>query len=312
MWQRFSERGRQVIFYSQEVALQYGENYVSTEHLLLALCRLPDSAACRILERLGVSIESVRAEIHRQLPRADAKPSQDMTLTPRAKRCIDLAYDEARNLNNNFIGTEHLLLGLIREGDGLAGRALNKLGAELQSARAMTIEVQDVERQAGPSNRVPVNDTGFIERMRQRLGLSSPSQSPNPAPPVPLLPVRYDFHLLNPVDQLLLAVLSDSKSELALSLPMDGYTLQRYLPAVVVEMAKESANRTASITDVLTEANQMAAKADKGQVSDIDIFLACLIHTTDNVRSLLTSLGINPISGDEIPKNPNQPKEDEA
>lgn len=312
MWQRFSERGRQVIFYSQEVALQYGENYVSTEHLLLALCRLPDSAACRILERMGVSIERVRAEIQKQLPRKDAKPSQDMTLTPRAKRCIDLAYDEARNLNNNFIGTEHLLLGLIREGDGLAGRALSKVGAELQQARAMTIEVQDEDRQAGPSNRVPVSEAGFIERMRQRLGLSNPPPPPSPTPHVPVLPVRYDFHLLHPVDQLLLAVLSDPNSELALSLPMDEYKLQRYLPAIVVEMAKDSGNRTASIADVLKEANQIAAKADKGKVSDIDIFLACLLHTTDNVRSLLTSLGLNPINQDEVPKDPNQPKSDEA
>ena len=119
MWQRFTERARKVVFYAQEEAQKFGEGYVSTEHLLLGLVRESDSVAARVLDKLGVSLNRVRAEVEKQLPRGDARPNQDMTLTPRAKRVIDLAYDEARNLNNNYIGTEHLLLGLIREGDGL-------------------------------------------------------------------------------------------------------------------------------------------------------------------------------------------------
>jgi len=120
---------------------------VSTEHLLLGLVRESDSVAARVLEKLGVSLNRIRAEVEKQLPRGDARPSQDMTLTPRAKRVIDLAYDEARNLNNNYIGTEHLLLGLIREGDGLAGRVLAKLGVELEKARREVMALQDNESQ---------------------------------------------------------------------------------------------------------------------------------------------------------------------
>jgi len=145
MWQRFTERARKVVFYAQEEAQKFGEGYVSTEHLLLGLVRESDSVASRVLERLGVSLSRIRAEVEKQLPRGDARPSHDMTLTPRAKRVIDLAYDEARNLNNNYIGTEHLLLGLIREGDGLAGRVLAKLGVELERARREVMALQDNE-----------------------------------------------------------------------------------------------------------------------------------------------------------------------
>jgi len=153
MWQRFTERARKVVFYAQEEAQKFGEGYVSTEHLLLGLVRESDSVAARVLEKLGVSLNRIRSEVEKQLPRGDARPSQDMTLTPRAKRVIDLAYDEARNLNNNYIGTEHLLLGLIREGDGLAGRVLQKLGVELEKARREVMALQDSETQSKPGGR---------------------------------------------------------------------------------------------------------------------------------------------------------------
>ncbi|MBS1706348.1 MAG: ATP-dependent Clp protease ATP-binding subunit [Armatimonadetes bacterium] len=151
MWQRFTERARKVVFYAQEEAQKFGEGYVSTEHLLLGLVRESDSVAARVLEKLGVSLSRIRQEVEKQLPRGDARQSQDMTLTPRAKRVIDLAYDEARNLNNNYIGTEHLLLGLIREGDGLAGRVLAKLGVELDRARREVMALQDNESQSRSS-----------------------------------------------------------------------------------------------------------------------------------------------------------------
>ncbi|MBS1714170.1 MAG: ATP-dependent Clp protease ATP-binding subunit [Armatimonadetes bacterium] len=157
MWQRFTERARKVVFFAQEEAQKFGEGYVSTEHLLLGLVRESDSVAARVLERLGVSLARIRAEIEKQLPRGEARQSQDMTLTPRAKRVIDLAYDEARNLNNNYIGTEHLLLGLIREGDGLAGRVLGKLGVELEKARREVMALQDNETQTRSASRAGTN-----------------------------------------------------------------------------------------------------------------------------------------------------------
>src|SRR5512136_1147950 len=143
MWQRFTERARRVVFFAQEEAGRLGENYVSTEHLLLGLVRENDSVAARILDRLGVSLGRIRSEIERQVARGDGQLGREMQLTPRAKRVIDLAYDEARQLNNNYIGTEHLLLGLVREGEGLAGRVLTKLGVDLERARREVMVLQD-------------------------------------------------------------------------------------------------------------------------------------------------------------------------
>ncbi len=145
MWQRLTGRARKAIFYSQQEAQKFGEGYVSTEHLLLGLVRESDSVAGRVLEILGISLNRVKAEVEKQLPRGDRKRNDEMTLTPRAKRVIDLAYDEARKLNNNYIGTEHLLLGLIREGDGLAGRVLAKLGVDLERTRQAVIGLQASE-----------------------------------------------------------------------------------------------------------------------------------------------------------------------
>ena len=151
MWQRFTERARKVVFYAQEEAGRLGENYVSTEHLLLGLVRENDSVAARILDRIGVSLGRIRSEIERQVARGDGRLGQDMQLTPRAKRVIDLAYDEARQLNNNYIGTEHLLLGLIREGEGLAGRVLSKLGVDLDRTRREVLHLQEGGGEGGGS-----------------------------------------------------------------------------------------------------------------------------------------------------------------
>ncbi|HEY3328508.1 MAG TPA: Clp protease N-terminal domain-containing protein [Capsulimonadaceae bacterium] len=153
MWQRFTERARKVIFYAQEEAQRLGENYVSTEHMLLGLVRENDSVAAKLLDEMGVSLGRIRSEIERIVTRGDGRLGQDMLLTPRAKRVIDLAYDEARQLDNEYIGTEHLLLGLVREGEGLAGRVLNKLKVSLERTRLAV-----VAHQSGKSE----TDTGAL------------------------------------------------------------------------------------------------------------------------------------------------------
>lgn len=145
MWQRFTERARKVVFYAQEEAGRLGENSVSTEHLLLGLVRENDSVAARILDRMGVSLGRIRSEIEKQAARGDGRLGQDMQLTPRAKRVIDLAHDEAQRLHNNYIGTEHLLLALIREAEGLAARILAFLDVDLDRARREVVALQ-----AGP------------------------------------------------------------------------------------------------------------------------------------------------------------------
>src|SRR5947207_7313758 len=143
MWQRFTERARRIIFFAQEEAARMGENDVGPEHILLGLVCENDSVAARILEHLGVPLGRIRSEVERQVTRGHGNLGQDMQLMPRAKRVIDLAYEEARRLNNNYIGTEHLLLGLIREGDGLAARVLVKQGADLKKVQRAVEVIQE-------------------------------------------------------------------------------------------------------------------------------------------------------------------------
>jgi len=187
MWQRFTERARKVVFYSQEEAQKNGDGYVSTEHLLLGLLRESGTVAARVIERLGFSVNQVRMEVEKQLPRGEVREHQDMTLTPRAKRIIDLSYDEARLLNNNYIGTEHLLLGLIREGDGLGGRVLISLGFDLEQARVEVKALQDAEppRDSPPSARLvsPLSseDSRFLSTLRQLVTEGDPAVLDDPA-----------------------------------------------------------------------------------------------------------------------------------
>ena len=143
MWQRFTERARKVVFYAQEEAGRLGENYVSTEHLLLGMLHEDDHVAARVLDRMGVSLSRIRSEIERQVSRGEGRLGQDMQLTPRSKKVIDMAYEEARTLNNNYIGTEHLLLGMIKEGEGLAGRTLARLGVDLERTREEVHQLQE-------------------------------------------------------------------------------------------------------------------------------------------------------------------------
>jgi ornithine carbamoyltransferase len=171
MWQRFTERARRVVFFAQEEAGRLGENYVGAEHLLLGLVREQDSVAARVLDHLGVPTSRVRSELERQVTRGNGRLGQDMQLTPKAKVCIDMAYDEARQLNNNYIGTEHLLLGLIRASDLLAGRILAKLGIDLERTRKVVMELQDTDSAGMPNNLglCPVAERPLLIRASEAL-----------------------------------------------------------------------------------------------------------------------------------------------
>jgi ATP-dependent Clp protease ATP-binding subunit ClpA len=147
MWQRFTEKARIAIFNAQEEAQRLGGSDVSVEHILLGLIRSPDGTAFRVLVGLGVKPDQVREETEKLLTAGNATPTQDLMLTPRAKAVIDLAYEAARQLNNNYIGTEHLLLGILQEGESLAARVLTQLGVDLATARQAVLKAQE---EAGP------------------------------------------------------------------------------------------------------------------------------------------------------------------
>lgn len=132
----FTERARRVILFAQEEAGRRGECSVGTEHILLGLLREDDSVAFRMLLQMRIDPMKLRSEIERSLSKGDGRRVSDLQLTARAKHAIDFAYDEARRLGNDYIGTEHLLLGLVRETDGQAARILSAWGADVEKTRA--------------------------------------------------------------------------------------------------------------------------------------------------------------------------------
>ncbi|MFB0546596.1 MAG: Clp protease N-terminal domain-containing protein, partial [Anaerolineae bacterium] len=135
---RFTKRARRVLTMAQEEAQRLNHNYIGTEHLLLGLIREKDSVAVQVLRGLGLDPQRVRETVERTVGRGDRHPFGRISLTPRTKRVIELAFDEARRLGHHYIGTEHLLLGLVREGEGVAVNVLKSLGVSIESVRTQT------------------------------------------------------------------------------------------------------------------------------------------------------------------------------
>jgi ATP-dependent Clp protease ATP-binding subunit ClpC len=142
MFEKFTERGRKVIIFAKEEAEKRQNDYLGTEHLLLAILREDDGLPVAILKKMGLTVEELRMEIERNLPAGmNLLTFGDIPFTPRAKKVLELAVEEARLLGHNYIGSEHLLLGLVREDEGIAGKILRNLGANLLGARQLTINL---------------------------------------------------------------------------------------------------------------------------------------------------------------------------
>jgi ATP-dependent Clp protease ATP-binding subunit ClpC len=131
MFERFTDRARRVVVLAQEEARMLSHNYIGTEHILLGLIHEGEGVAAKALESLGISLEAVRAQVEEIIGQGQQAPSGHIPFTPRAKKVLELSLREALQLGHNYIGTEHILLGLIREGEGVAAQVLVKLGADL-------------------------------------------------------------------------------------------------------------------------------------------------------------------------------------
>ena len=141
MFERFTDRARRVVVLAQEEARMLSHNYIGTEHILLGLIHEGDGIAAKALESLGVSLEAVRAQVEEDIGPGQQAPSGHIPFTPRAKTVLELSLREALQLGHNYIGTEHILLGLIREGEGVASQVLHKLGADLNRVRQQVIQL---------------------------------------------------------------------------------------------------------------------------------------------------------------------------
>jgi len=142
MFNRFTERARKVIILAKEEARRFNHDYIGTEHILLGLIREGEGVAAAVLQKMGISLENIRLEVEKLVqPGPATQIIGDIPFTPRAKKALELAAEEARSLGHNYIGTEHLLLGLIREGEGIASQVLLNLGMDLSSVRNEVMEL---------------------------------------------------------------------------------------------------------------------------------------------------------------------------
>src|SRR6195952_1870786 len=141
MFERFTDRARRVVVLAQEEARMLNHNYIGTEHILLGLIHEGEGVAAKALESLGISLEAVRSQVEEIIGQGQQAPSGHIPFTPRAKKVLELSLREALQLGHNYIGTEHILLGLIREGEGVAAQVLHKLGADLNRVRQQVIQL---------------------------------------------------------------------------------------------------------------------------------------------------------------------------
>ena len=166
-FEKFSERARRVLSLAQEEAQRFNHNYIGTEHVLLGLVRETDGIAAKVLANLGVELNKVRSAVEFIIGRGERSSPGEIGLTPRAKKVIELAVDEARRLNHHHIGTEHLLIGLMREGEGVAAGVLESLGVNLDRVRGETSRIltQTVQQGQSASNSKSSTRTPTLDQL---------------------------------------------------------------------------------------------------------------------------------------------------
>jgi hypothetical protein len=214
MFERFTDRARRVVVLAQEEARMLNHNYIGTEHILLGLIHEGEGVAAKALESLGISLEAVRQQVEEIIGQGQQAPSGHIPFTPRAKKVLELSLREALQLGHNYIGTEHILLGLIREGEGVAAQVLVRLGADLNRVRQQVVHLvgtatsEDADP-AGPRTRetvvarrptgrefwltdVQISLARIAERLtaiERHLGIATPpTPAPAPADPGPAAP----------------------------------------------------------------------------------------------------------------------------
>jgi ATP-dependent Clp protease ATP-binding subunit ClpA len=168
MFERFTDRARRVVVLAQEEARMLNHNYIGTEHLLLGLIRESEGVAAKALESLGISLDAVRQQVEEIIGQGQQAPSGHIPFTKRAKKALELSLRESVQLGHDYIGTEHILLGLLREGDGVAAQMLVKLGADLNRVRQQVIQLlHGSGKQASPS--LPDDALARIDTLDRRL-----------------------------------------------------------------------------------------------------------------------------------------------
>ena len=179
-FEKFSERARRVLSLAQEEAQRFNHNYIGTEHILLGLVRETEGVAARVLSGLGVDLTKVRSAVEFIIGRGEKPTQGEIGLTPRAKKVVELAVDEARRMNHTYIGTEHLLIGLLREGEGVAAGVLESLGVTLEKVRAETHRILSNSSSTGTQGSRSTTRTPTLDQLGIDLTVAARSGKLDP------------------------------------------------------------------------------------------------------------------------------------
>ena len=269
MFERFTDRARQTVVLAQEEARRLGHSYIGTEHLLLGLLREGDGVAAQALGRMGISLADVRSDVVRIIGETGESPSGHIPFTPRSKKVLELSLREAMQFGHNYIGTEHILLGLVREGEGVAAQVLVGRGADLKRVRATVLaELQNI----GPGSRGagPRRTAGGEEALSSAQQLAGSSAVGS-------------HHLLEA-----LARSEDSlASKVLISLGVDADTLAAKIDELGIE-------GTSDVTPEESAARQMELRIE----GDVAYVVLRDADTVQLARTIIESFG-GPVRGDD-------------
>ena len=294
---KFTERARRVLSFAQEEAQRFNHNYIGTEHLLLGLLREPEGLGATVLANLGVELAKVRSAVEFVIGRGERPPTGEVGLTDRVKRVIELAVEESRRLNHQYIGTEHLLLGLLREGHGVGAGVLESLGVNLERVRTETSRVlaqsgtgarvgrPGYNPPAGGRSRGDRFDT-FTESARRVLSLAQEEAQ------------RFNHNYIG-TEHLLLGLLRQSESLGAKTIDSLGVSLERTRSAVEAVMAQgprpptSQIGLTARARGVIEFAVDEAHRFNHHYVGTEHLLLGMLRVTDGAASGVLESLGVS-------------------
>jgi ATP-dependent Clp protease ATP-binding subunit ClpA len=282
---KFTERARNVLRFSHEEAQRLGHNYIGTEHLLLGLVREGDGVAAKVLTNLGVELSTVRETVGFVVGRGDRMVMGEIGLTPRVKRVMELAVAEARELDHQYIGTEHLLLGLVREGEGVAAGVLMSLGVSLDRVRNGVIDVLSQPSPfVGPAARASAGPDGYSPAARRAFALAQGEAS------------RLGHSYLG-TGHLLLGLLAEGEGAAARALAALGVELEAARAELAratwpADEAQTPVGLTPRLERALAEAAAQAGRRGPGTIEVGHLLLGLVIEGHNAAVGVLAGLGL--------------------
>ncbi|MBO3747502.1 hypothetical protein J5X84_15600 [Streptosporangiaceae bacterium NEAU-GS5] len=287
MFEKYTDRARRVIVLAQEEARMLNHNYIGTEHILLGLIHESEGVAAKALESLGISLERVRQQVEEIIGQGISAPSGHIPFTPRAKKVVELSLREALQLGHNYIGTEHILLALIREGEGVAAQVLLTLGTDLNRVRQQVIQLLHSYQGKGPAVNVPATALSPVPYTEEAADVLAAADAE----------ARMFGHDVTGCEHLLLSIAKTeygAAAEALRSLGAFWQAVYRMVEAAPISRGKHTGQRTSTLRFVLDNLGPAEAASWQADRLSVDHLLLCLLQLPSFSGTTLSRLDVNP------------------